>query len=424
MTLSIIRVTGNEHWDCQACGICCRGSIVPLSDADVARLDEQKWNEEPAYRGKAFYVRDSLAGGRMRLAHRADGSCVFLTPEGRCRVHEKFGFDNKPVICRTFPLQLVPHEKQTILTLRRACPSAAADAGRPLAEHLPMVEQMVEAGELPIKTIQPPPVQSSFSQPTEAAWKWANRTLAATARIFGDERFPPVRRVVHALIFARLLEKAKLKKLSNEQFGELLDLIEPSLPGEAGQFFANRLPPGSLGGTLFRLTTAEFVRLHPEYRAPTGYFPRAHLASVIWSMVRGRGNLPKLHPTFPAIDFKTLEQPLATLHPQLIRPELQKPLERYLATSAASFQFALANRGAWSIIHSIRALAMVYPVGLYVLRWATAGREPTSDDVSRIVAMLDRGQGYATLSGVRYRWTLDLLETLGDLERLAVWYAR
>jgi Fe-S-cluster containining protein len=423
MALPLIRTTGDEHWDCQACGICCRGTIVHLSDADVARLDEQ-WSEDPVYGGKNYYVRDSLAGGRMRLAQRKDGNCVFLTPEGRCRVHEKFGFDNKPVVCRTFPLQLVPHEKQTMLTLRRACPSAAADNGRSLAEHLPLVQKMVAAGELPIQTIRPPPPQSSFLPPEDEAWKWANHTLAAAARIFGDERFPPVRRVVHALIFARLLERAKLKKLDHQQFGELLDLIEPTLMSEAGQHFSNRKPPSFFGGMLFRLTAAEFVRLHPKYRAPTGYLPRAQLANVILRMVRGHGNLPKMHPTFADTDFRTLNEPLASLHPQLVRPELQKPLERYLATSAASYQFALANRGAWSIIQSIRALALVYPLGLYVLRWATAGREPTADDVTSIVSMLDRGQGYATLSGTRYRWTLDLLESLGEFERLAVWYAR
>ena len=24
-----------EQWDCQGCGICCRGSIIPLSDDDL-----------------------------------------------------------------------------------------------------------------------------------------------------------------------------------------------------------------------------------------------------------------------------------------------------------------------------------------------------------------------------------------------------
>jgi Fe-S-cluster containining protein len=423
MALPLIRTTGDEHWDCQACGICCRGSIVPLSDADVQRIRDQGWHEAPDFVGKKLYVRDSL-GGRLRLAHQPDASCVFLTAEGRCRIHERFGFENKPVICRTFPLQLVPQEKQTVLTLRRACPSAAADAGRPLQVHLPLVRKMVEAGELPIKPVRAPPVQATSSPPVDEAWNWANRTLEVAARIFGDERYPPVRRVVHALVFARLLERAKLRKLSTAQFQDLLEVIEPSLQEEARPFFAERKPPGTAAGLLFRLTAGEFVRLHPEYQAPTGTFARLHLARGIWGMVRGRGALPKLHPTFPDATFATLNEPLATLHPQLLRPELQRPFERYLATSAASFQFALANRGSWSIVHSIRALALTYPLGLYLLRWATAGREPTPRDVANMVSMLDRGQGFATLSGTRYRWTLDLLESLGEFERLAVWYAR
>lgn len=76
------------------------------------------------------------------------------------------------------------------------------------------------------------------------------------------------------------------------------------------------------------------------------------------------------------------------------------------------------------MLQSIRALALSFPVALYLLRWVTAGREPTVEDVTWIVATLDRGQGFSSLSGSRYRSVLMLLEMQEDLEKLAVWYAR
>lgn len=417
MELPVIRTTGAEHWDCQSCGICCRGSIILLSAADRQKLREQRWEEDPDYRQQQLFVRDRRAGSGERLSQRPDGSCVFLTSAGRCRIHEKFGSEAKPLVCRVFPLQLVPREKSAVLTLRRACPSAALDAGRSLEEHLPEIKRLIAADELKITLLEP----ETIAQP---AWKQANRVMAAAARIFNDERFPPVRRVVHALLFAKLLERARTANMDEGKFGELIALLEPSAIAEASPFFADRKPPSSLGGLLFRVTVAEYVRLHPDYRPPQGLFARLKLLSALTTMLRGRGALPALHATFPPTTFAALNEPLATSHPALLRPEIQKPLERYLATTAASYQYALANRSSWSIVQSIRALAMTFPIALYLLRWATAGREPMPADVAQIVATLDRGQGFSSLAGPRYRAVLSLLDTQNDLERTAVWYAR
>jgi hypothetical protein len=141
-------------------------------------------------------------------------------------------------------------------------------------------------------------------------------------------------------------------------------------------------------------------------------------------MLRGKGKTPPLHPSFPETTFNQLNEPLATLNPALLRPEILKPIERYLATSAASYQYALASRSSWTVLQSIRALAMTFPVALYLLRWVTACREPTVQDVAKIVSTLDRGQGFSSLAGARYRNVLMLLEMQEDLEKLAVWYAR
>ena len=114
-----------EHWDCHNCGDCCRNNIIRLDADDLARLKEQRWDEHPDFCGVRVIVSHGLVDETYALAQQADGACVFLTAEGRCRIHELHGYDAKPRICKTFPLQIVPMENGAILTTRRSCPSAA-----------------------------------------------------------------------------------------------------------------------------------------------------------------------------------------------------------------------------------------------------------------------------------------------------------
>ena len=42
-----------ERWDCHQCGVCCHGSIIPLSAEELARLKSQKWEERDDYKNTA-----------------------------------------------------------------------------------------------------------------------------------------------------------------------------------------------------------------------------------------------------------------------------------------------------------------------------------------------------------------------------------
>ena len=100
---------------------------MPLSNEDVARLNEQKWAEHADYVGTKIMVPNPSTKNRFRLAQRKDGSCVILKADGLCRIHAELGYEAKPTICRIFPLQLIPRGSDVALTIRRACPSSAAD---------------------------------------------------------------------------------------------------------------------------------------------------------------------------------------------------------------------------------------------------------------------------------------------------------
>jgi lysine-N-methylase len=404
-----------ERWDCHQCGICCRGSIVPLSDEDLERLASQQWSEREDLRGTPVVTREHWLGRDYRLAHRPDGSCVFLLPDGLCRIHKELGFDAKPLVCRMFPLQVVPRDGVAMLTLRRACPSAAADRGRPLAEQLDFAQKLAHERGLTDQEVSPPPLKPG----EQRDWKAARRLLDSLHRQLTDERFPPVRRLVHALITCRLLEQAKTRQLSDKQLGELIDVLEASAPDEVGERFSDRQPPQHAAAVIFRQIAAEYVRLHPRYHVRPSWGQRIKLAIAAWRMVRGRGKLPQLHPQFPTATFEQLEEPLGRMD-----ASLYQPFARFIEATSESWSYVLANRGGWSITESLRQLAIAYPVGLWLLRWASAGREPKLADVLDIITALDRGQGYGPLAGGQQRRRMRVLTSLDELPRLVAWYGR
>jgi lysine-N-methylase len=340
---------------------------------------------------------------------------VFLLPDGLCRIHKELGFDAKPLVCRMFPLQVVPRNGVAMLTIRRACPSAAADKGRPVAEHLEFARKLARERGLTDEPVAAPPLVPG----EQRTWRVTRRLLDALHRLLTDGRYPPLVRLVHALVFCRLLEQAKTRGLDDAKLGDLFGVLESSVADEVGDIFSQRRPPTGSAGVIFRQIAAEYVRLHPRYYVKPSWGQRVKLAWTAWAMVRGRGKLPRLHPQFPDATFAQLEEPLGRLD-----VSLYQPLARFIEASAESWSYCLANRGGWSVVESLRQLAISYPVGLWLLRWASVGREPNLADVLDIVTALDRGQGYGPLAGAQQRHRLRVLATLDELPRLVAWYGR
>ena len=415
MALPIVILPTQEKWDCHQCGHCCRGSLVPLSEEDVLRLQSQAWDQREEYRNTKVMVPYPSSKKRFRLAQHSDGSCVFLGENGLCRIHSELGYEAKPAICRVFPLQLVPRGNDVALTIRRACPSSAADRGSSLQNHLPFVKQFVQEGKLSTNPIDPP----YFKQGENRDWKTITLVFKTVAHMLQDMRFPPVRRLVHALQFSSLLEKAKTKNLDDGKLAELITTLSDLVAEESKPFFADRKVPSLYAKIVFQSIGIEYARLHPRFRALPTWSHRMQLVKSTFGLIRGKGALPDVSPAFPKARLEDLEQPLGQMS-----PAVDFPLNRLIEASSASYIYALADRRGWTILDSIRGLAATYPVGLWLLRWATQGQEPTTEDMLQIVVALDRGQGFGSLTGGLHRRRLRMLASQGELERLVIWYAR
>ncbi len=389
--------------------------MIFLNDADLAKIRQQGWEKHPDFRGQAVVVRESFLGGKHRLAQRRDGRCVFLTDAGLCRIHAEFGLDAKPLTCRMFPLQLVPAENVAYLTVRRCCPSAATEQGRPLEKHLPTARSLAQEMGSTNRSHAPPNITPRLRRD----WPDASRVLAALRKIGAADSLPLIRQLQVGWQFCALLDQAKVTSFDQRRFGELVDVLAAGAPEEVAEVFRNRQPPRYSANQLFRQVAADYLRLHPRCIAEAEKGSRWKLARFAIKMARGKGNTPSFYSEFPPTTFNDLERPLGAL-PE----EVYRPLNAYFRASLTSGYFALINRSAWSLTESFRALALTYPLALWMLRYTCGAQPPTPEAMAEIVGAIDRGQGYARLAGRGHRWRIGALERMGEIPRLIAWYGR
>ncbi len=406
-----------ERWDCQSCGWCCRDAIVPLSDEDLATLESQKWHEHPEFRGVKTVVRMRIGSAKAALAQQADGSCVFLTAEKRCRIHELYGLENKPTFCQQFPLQLVPLDGRIVVTARRSCPSAARGEGREVVEHFAALKKLLPAN-LDRLRPKPPAIIAGHAR------NWADTRCVTDAveRMMRDTRYPLVRRMVHGLEFCDLLADCrprKLRLMGSTDFAALVRVAEASACETAGGWFGGRVAPARGAATAFRQAAADTLRLHQRLPRRPRWSERMELLRTVFAIARGKGPTPKLVPNYPVVAFADLERPLGALDLEMIRP-----LDDYFQTLAASLRYCtLAYRG-WSVIEGIRGMALQHAIALWSWRWACGNSGLSGEALIPIIGCLDRAHTAGALTGWRHRRRCDVLAANGQLQRLVVWYAR
>ena len=88
--------------DCRGCSACCHnmGESIVLDPMDIYRLTTSLHQsmEELLTQAVELNVVDGVILPNLKMQE-ATGGCLYLNPEGRCRIHEQ-----RPGICRLFPL--------------------------------------------------------------------------------------------------------------------------------------------------------------------------------------------------------------------------------------------------------------------------------------------------------------------------------
>jgi Fe-S-cluster containining protein len=248
------------RFSCQQSGRCCRQPwevAVSRSEVEGYRRDEAgRWFRErlAAAEGTAadpFERLPGLASRFYRIRKRDDGACGFLSPQGRCRLHEELGARRKPLTCRTFPWRLHPTPHGVVVTASFSCPTVVAQQGLTAGEQRSelrtlQVEWAASRGEperpvrLSKRRLLPGPALATLRD-----------VLGELLDRRGPGGAPDLRRNVGRI--ARTLEdlsRYRVQRLSDERLSEYLELT--------GRFAAKSdkplppRPPSRVARLLFR----------------------------------------------------------------------------------------------------------------------------------------------------------------------------
>jgi lysine-N-methylase len=408
-----------QNWDCHQSGDCCKQYQVEVTAEERERIEAQGWADEADFRGVALFQAQGWLGGRQYyLNHRADGSCVFLSPEGRCRIHERFGAAAKPLPCRLFPFILVPAGDHYRVGIRFACPSAAENKGRALSAHSGELRDFAAQLELR-EGVAPPRTEPPRLQGRQRVdWPDLLRFVEAFTKLVRNPADRIERRLRKCLALANLCRQATFDVVTGPRLSEFLDLMSGGLEKEVPADPAALARPGWTGRLLFRQALALYTRQDRGPNRGPASFGRLRLFRAAWRYARGRGEVPRLHARSPQTTFERAEQPAGPLP-----PEAEALLERYYLIKVGSLQFCGVTNFHMPVWEGLESLLLTFPI----LMWLRRGLShlPPVPALTRALSIVDDNFGYhPVLGSTRLRWALRLLTRSGELERLIAWYSR
>jgi lysine-N-methylase len=414
-----------QNWDCHQGGSCCQEYVVKITDEERRRIEAQGWDRDrdlggfdPLRHVGPFWNRRTL------LNHRPDGSCVFLNEQRRCRIHERFGYEAKPLPCRLFPFVLVPAGDHWAVGVRFACPSAAANLGRSVVEYQPeLVEFAAALAER--EGLKPRPQDGGaltaaplLGSSQKVTWPDLHRVVGALLTILRARHEPLERRLRKCLTFVGELRQARLQGIEGARLTELLDVLRSVADAETPADPLSVPPPRAFGRLLFRLAAALFTRKDHGPNRGIARQGRIALLRAAWRCVRGTGPVPRTHAALPDTTFEKAEEPRGPLPPQA-----EEVLERYYAIKVSSLQFFGPTLYGMPFWEGFELLALTYPV----IRWTTRvlHDRPVDEAVRLAVSIVDDHFGFNRMLGsMRQRLSLRILARMGELSSLIAWYSR
>lgn len=438
MPLPVRSLAVLQNWDCQGCTACCRQYHVSVTPEERARIEAQGWDKEPDLQGVPLFVRSGgWFSSSYRLNQRDGGACVFLGPDNRCRIHDKYGAAAKPLACRIYPYVLVPAGDHWKLGLRFACPSAAEDRGRPLADHLAEAREYAAVLEQREATAAvagpPPPLQKNQSVP----WNDFGRIVTAVSKLLADPDDAVERRWRKVLFVVEMLRKTTFdgkgdakKAVTGGRLSELLHVLSLAAEDEAPADPSEVPPPGWVGRTVFRPLAALYVR---KDTGPDRGTAQSSAVGRLFSAVqfaRGKGHVPRTHAAVPEATFDVGEKPLGELS-----DKTTVLLARWSRVKVESGQFCGPTNFGMAVWDGLESVAAAFAAAMWLARVLasdgfrraeldkTSGRDVDAA-VELAVRIVDDNFGFNPLVGKRQKSALKLLRNRGELSRLVAWYGR
>lgn len=142
-------IRDDAAFTCSMCGSCCGGhNVGPVSNdvLDGLRGLAAELTAKTRSQKGLFFTLPVKSGAKVDeqvVCHSRGGSCIFLSDERRCLIHQDLGPTAKPAVCRLFPYYFVATPRGIAVSLQMEC------RGFPEARHgKPLKAQEAEIREL------------------------------------------------------------------------------------------------------------------------------------------------------------------------------------------------------------------------------------------------------------------------------------
>ncbi len=210
------------RYSCHGCGACCRDFTIELREKDFEALQRQGWEAEL---GGPFWTQFR---GRRWLRQRADGSCVFLQEDGRCRVHARFGLEAKPLACQLFPFSFAPGPERARVGVSFACSSVQRGLGAELSSHAADLRRM--QSELP--EAMAPHAVPELQRGVPATAAEVESVRDGVDALLGDGTLPWGVRLLGFAWLAQSLRMATLDAVRGQRLADLVRTLAKAVPAE------------------------------------------------------------------------------------------------------------------------------------------------------------------------------------------------
>jgi len=382
------------RFTCSECGDCCRGVQVLLEEDERQALAARDWSGLASdLEGAATTVvlTEGPLKGRHRLAHRADGSCVYLGARNQCRLHEHFGPEAKPRTCRMYPFAFRPMGERVAVDVAFSCRAVSEGSGVEVRAH----EEEWAGLLLEVQAPAPPAIRLAGREVAPSIVLEIERVLIGLLR---NASLDPPDRVRGAADFLKL---GLMGDPTTPHAAMLRDAIAAGLPARVRREPSVE-PMDATQTTVFRQWL--YLALNP---APSGDERRWREAGIAFRDAVGR-------PVVGGFELRASFEDIDRVDASLIRRGCDLPTA-WLAAKLVGQRFLLAGVTEAPFIESARMLLLCFPMIAWTSKALAADRSSSrveEPDVRLAIRAIDRTLGQLSLASFpkpqakAFHWTI------------------
>lgn len=413
------------RFTCSRCGDCCRGWHVMLGPGEVERLEALDWSgaaPDLAGRSPAVPLPGEPRSGRLALARRADGACIYLSSENQCRIHEAFGEAAKPLMCRIYPFGFLAVGERVAVDVSFSCRAVSRDEGEPLSRRVPEWTRLLRDRPVAQKLHK---FSKKYEVSGDLLWELEHHLVS----ILSDGGLSLLDRVRGVFEFNRL---ATTSDPRTEAARTLRGVLVKGIPRQIRE---RPVEPGSermdkTGRAVFFHLL--FLTLNPTPDELFGLSAKARQREAGFRVQAADGyKFPEAH---PLVDNRVLRSTFGDVAAARADSILSGPgaelLARYLRAKVLGQRFMHEGDHEIPLIEAVPRLLLLFPLTVWTAKALACERGEASvseADVRNALRLVDRSYGEIPLSSVppkaRKAWRFVLLETdlplTASLEMLA-----